>query len=112
APTQRQSHSPRNTATTPFSDGAVTKVARTALCLALHGFDARTTYLHHSPHDVDKTRSRQGKPMSTSLDQQPEQTPEAAEPAAGHRHLGIALAVITIAQLMVVLDATIANIAI
>jgi len=50
--------------------------------------------------------------MSTSLDQQPEQTPEAAEPAAGHRHLGIALAVITIAQLMVVLDATIANIAI
>ena len=51
--------------------------------------------------------------MSTSLDQaQPEQTPEAAEPATGHRRLGIALAVITIAQLMVVLDATIANIAI
>src|SRR5690349_17062811 len=49
--------------------------------------------------------------MSTSLDQQPELTPEAT-PSSGNRHLGIALAVISIAQLMVVLDATIANIAI
>jgi EmrB/QacA subfamily drug resistance transporter len=46
--------------------------------------------------------------MSTSLEQ-PEQE---AVPRHGHRHLGIALLVITIAQLMVVLDATIANIAI
>jgi EmrB/QacA subfamily drug resistance transporter len=45
--------------------------------------------------------------MSTSLDQ-----PGREAPANGHRHLGIALLVISIAQLMVVLDATIANIAI
>ncbi|MGH3360755.1 MAG: MFS transporter [Nocardioidaceae bacterium] len=46
--------------------------------------------------------------MTTSLE---EQGPGASEPAR-HRNLGIALAVILIAQLMVVLDATIANIAI
>ena len=34
------------------------------------------------------------------------------ESTSGHRHLGIALIVISVAQLMVVLDATIANIAI
>ena len=47
--------------------------------------------------------------MSTSLETQ---ATEEATPGHGHRHLGIALAVISIAQLMVVLDATIVNIAI
>ncbi len=45
--------------------------------------------------------------MSTSLEQ-----PEETASGHGHRHLGIALGVISIAQLMVVLDATIVNIAI
>ena len=46
--------------------------------------------------------------MTTTLNPQPEELEE----SRGQRHLGIALAVISIAQLMVVLDATIANIAI
>jgi MFS family permease len=37
--------------------------------------------------------------------------PAQAQPGPGHRHLGWALVLITVAQLMVVLDATIANIA-
>ncbi len=45
--------------------------------------------------------------MSTRIEPHEETTP-----AHGHRHLGIALALISIAQLMVVLDATIVNIAI
>jgi EmrB/QacA subfamily drug resistance transporter len=36
---------------------------------------------------------------------------ESAPPRSGHRHLGLALVLISVAQLMVVLDATIANIA-
>src|SRR6478672_7979559 len=46
--------------------------------------------------------------MSTSL----EEIPEEIASDQGRRNLGIALAVISIAQLMVVLDATIVNIAI
>ncbi len=38
-------------------------------------------------------------------------TTTSATPATGHRHLGLALVLISVAQLMVVLDATIANIA-
>jgi EmrB/QacA subfamily drug resistance transporter len=45
--------------------------------------------------------------MTTLLDR-----PRPEEAKAGHRHLGIALVVISVAQLMVVLDSTIANIAI
>jgi EmrB/QacA subfamily drug resistance transporter len=49
--------------------------------------------------------------MATSLDNGGQDDAAQSEPS-GTRHLGIALLVITIAQLMVVLDATIANIAI
>src|SRR6478752_4729133 len=45
--------------------------------------------------------------MSTLVDE-----PKSEEAEGGHRHLGLALVVISIAQLMVVLDATIVNIAI
>jgi EmrB/QacA subfamily drug resistance transporter len=45
--------------------------------------------------------------MSTVVDES-----QREEAASGHRHLGLALVVISIAQLMVVLDATIVNIAI
>ncbi|MGZ4627059.1 MAG: MFS transporter, partial [Kineosporiaceae bacterium] len=41
----------------------------------------------------------------------PGATGDAAAPGHGHRHLGLALVLISVAQLMVVLDSTIANIA-
>src|SRR5918995_1826414 len=41
----------------------------------------------------------------------PEPTPTPTEHDHGHRHLGIALAIITTAQLMIVLDASVVNIA-
>ena len=47
--------------------------------------------------------------MTTSLENSEQ---EQVEQGHGHSHLGLALVVISIAQLMVVLDATIANIAI
>src|SRR5690242_7376460 len=45
--------------------------------------------------------------MTTLVDR-----PRPEQATSGHRHLGIALIVISVAQLMVVLDSTIANIAI
>ena len=58
--------------------------------------------LHHRPDPPEV-----GLSMTTTA------TPAAVEPdsAHGHRHLGWALVLISVAQLMVVLDATIANIA-
>ena len=50
--------------------------------------------------------------MTTSLEQTGPDELERGADAGGHRHLGLALLVISIAQLMVVLDATIVNIAI
>jgi EmrB/QacA subfamily drug resistance transporter len=44
-------------------------------------------------------------------DTAPEPSPEGAEHGHGHRHLGIALTIISAAQLMIVLDASVVNIA-